>query len=94
MALRCIHGCLFCLSVCLFVYKFFLNSFVLCCYYCFITVEASLTTLNMITSSRDIRKLYHSINNFKDKHSQIIYQVKVNGIPGVKLIGCWFAGIS
>ena len=48
----------------------------------------------MITSSRDIRKLYHSINNFKDKHSQMIYQVKVNGIPGVMLIGWWFVGMS
>ena len=71
----------------------FFNSFVFCCYF-FIALEASLTTLNMITSSRDIRKLYHSINNFKDKHSQMIYQVKVNGIPGVKLLGWWFVGMS
>ena len=47
----------------------------------------------MTTSSIDIRKLYYSINNFKDNH-QIIYQVKVNSILGVKLIGWWFARMS
>ena len=47
----------------------------------------------MTTLSRDIRKLYYSINNFKDNH-QIIYQVKVNSIQGVKLIGWWLAGMS
>ena len=47
----------------------------------------------MTTLSRDIRKLYYSINNFKDNH-EIIYQVKVNSIPGVKLIGWCFARMS
>ena len=47
----------------------------------------------MTTSSIDIRKLYYSINNFKDNH-EIIYQMKVNSIPVVKLIGQCFARMS
>ena len=46
----------------------------------------------MITSSRDIRKLYHSINNFKDKHSKKNLSSQSKWYSGSKvnwLLVCW-----